>query len=85
MAFYDRLWSTFEEEAVAEEEARLKEVAAGLLPKLAVERQQGEEDEDYDPTKQGTESTSFNSTYFELQQKLSDNRNIRMFSQFQWT
>jgi hypothetical protein len=65
MVFYDRLWSTFEEEAVAEEEARLKEVAAGLLPKLAVERQQGEEDEDYDPTKQGTEnfhsaSSSFN-------------------------
>lgn len=55
MVFCDRLWSTFEEEAVAEEEARLKEVAAGLRPKLAVERQQGEEDEDYDPTKQGAE------------------------------
>lgn len=37
-----------------EEEERLKQVAAGLRPKLAVERQQGEEDEEYDPNKQGT-------------------------------
>jgi hypothetical protein len=42
-------------------------VAAGLLPKLAVERQQGEEDEDYDPTKQGTGERSF--SVIELQQK----------------